>query len=444
MSSASVKTPVLEPPPRVAAASLNDPSLYIDRELSLLAFQRRVLEEAQDPANALLERVKFLSILFSNLDEFFMVRVAVLKQKAATNVLDGFVAEQLDQIRADVKQVMADAYDTWRDIAKALEGSGIELRSYSQLTNHERSAMEAYFHEVVYPVLTPLAFDPGRPFPHISNLSLNLAVAVRDAKGVERFARVKVPDTLPQLVPVDRSSGGRPVMIWLEHLIIENLQMLFPGLDIIEAYPFRVTRDAEVEIQELESDDLLETIEEAVWQRRFRAVVRLQVSSDIPEHILETLIANLELDRRDVYPRGRSARPEPAEADSVARPAGSERYPVSSAYAAGAESEIGRGHFRGAAPRRSVAAPSFRFLPAGGRIFTARRGRSRRSRDQDYVVSRGAQLAGSRKPAQRHRKRETGRGAGGTESALRRRKQHRMGAERWKPRAFTWCMAWWA
>ncbi len=128
MSSASVKTPVLEPPPRVAAASLNDPSLYIDRELSLLAFQRRVLEEAQDPANALLERVKFLSILFSNLDEFFMVRVAVLKQKAATNVLDGFVAEQLDQIRADVKQVMADAYDTWRDIAKALEGSGIELR----------------------------------------------------------------------------------------------------------------------------------------------------------------------------------------------------------------------------------------------------------------------------------------------------------------------------
>jgi len=303
MSSASVKTPVPEtPPPPPVVRSLNDPTLYIDRELSLLAFQRRVLEEAQDPANALLERVKFLSILFSNLDEFFMVRVAVLKQKAATNVLDGFVAEQLDHIRADVKQLMTDAYDSWRDIAKALEGAGIELRGYSQLTNHERSAMEAYFREVVYPVLTPLAFDPGRPFPHISNLSLNLAVAVRDAKGVERFARVKVPDTLPQLVPVDRAASGRPVMIWLEHLIIENLQMLFPGLDIIEAYPFRVTRDAEVEIQELESDDLLETIEEAVWQRRFRAVVRLQVSNDIPEHILDTLIANLELDRRDVYP----------------------------------------------------------------------------------------------------------------------------------------------
>ena len=138
--------------------------------------------------------------------------------------------------------------------------------------------METYFRQVVYPVLTPLAFDPGRPFPHISNLSLNLAVAVRDAKGVERFARVKIPDTLPQLVPVsmpDQPAGSRPALIWLEQLIIENLQPLFPGLEIIEAYPFRVTRDAEVEIQELESDDLLETIEEAVWQRRFRAVVRL-------------------------------------------------------------------------------------------------------------------------------------------------------------------------
>src|SRR5258708_7830831 len=165
--------------------------------------------------------------------------------------------------------------------------------------------MRQYFEATIFPVLTPLAFDPGRPFPHISNLSLNLAVAVRDAKGVERFARVKVPDTLPQLVPVflpDKPAGARPVLIWLEQLIKENLHALFPGLEVIEAYPFRVTRDAEVEIQELESDDLLETIEEAVWQRRFRAVVRLQVSRDIPEHILGTLIANLELDPRDVYP----------------------------------------------------------------------------------------------------------------------------------------------
>jgi polyphosphate kinase len=289
-----------------SALSLNDPSLYIDRELSLLAFQRRVLEEAQNPANPLLERVKFLSILASNLDEFFMVRVAVLKQKAATSGLDGSVQSQLEQIRSDVKQITNDAYACWRGLAGALETTGIELRDYSQLTVRQRESVESYFRQVVFPVLTPLAFDPGRPFPHISSLSLNLAVAVRDDKGVERFARVKVPDTLPQMVPVDQTpagaAGARPVLVWLEQVIIGNLQMLFPGLEIMEAYPFRVTRDAEVEIQELESDDLLETIEEAVWQRRFRAVVRLQISEDIPEHMLETLVANLELDWRDVYP----------------------------------------------------------------------------------------------------------------------------------------------
>ena len=288
--------------------SLNDPSLYLDRELSLLAFQHRVLQEARDSGTPLLERVKFLSILFSNIDEFFMVRFAVLKQKAASGPIaslqDGSIAEQLDRIRAAVQRLMSEAYDAWREIEAALTQSGIELRDYRELTNRERGLMETYFRQVVYPVLTPLAFDPGRPFPHISNLSLNLAVAVRDVKGVERFARVKIPDTLPQLVPVsmpDQPAGSRPALIWLEQLIIENLNALFPGLEIIEAYPFRVTRDAEVEIQELESDDLLETIEEAVWQRRFRAVVRMQVSRDIPEHLLETLIANLELDPRDVY-----------------------------------------------------------------------------------------------------------------------------------------------
>jgi polyphosphate kinase len=298
----AVTSPAIRPDTIDVSVWANDPNLYVDRELSLLAFQRRVLEEAQDPENPLLERVKFLSILFSNLDEFFMVRVAVLKQKVPTT-LDGS-AEQLERIRAAVKQLMADAYQTWREIEAALQTAAIELRNYSQLSQRERTAMELYFRQVVYPVLTPLAFDPGRPFPHISNLSLNLAVAVRDSKGVERFARVKIPDTLPQLVPVpqDAASPARPVMIWLEQLITENLHALFPGLEVIEAYPFRVTRDAEVEIQELESDDLLETIEEAIWQRRFRAVVRLQVSREIPEHILETLIANLELDPRDVYP----------------------------------------------------------------------------------------------------------------------------------------------
>ena len=301
MSSPSLQTPAPETSP-LPPLSLSDSSLYIDRELSLLAFQRRVLEEARDPENPLLERVKFLSILSSNLDEFFMVRVSVLKQKAASNVRDGCLIEQLDQIRANVKELVTDAYETWREMDRELAAAGIAIREYKKLTTRERASLEAYFRDVVFPVLTPLAFDPGRPFPHISNLSLNLAVAVRDKEGVERFARVKIPDTLPQLLSVDGTAGARPSLVWLEELIQENLQMLFPGLEVIESYPFRVTRDAEVEIQELESDDLLETIEEAVWQRRFKAVVRLQVSDSIPEHILETLAANLELDPRDVYP----------------------------------------------------------------------------------------------------------------------------------------------
>jgi len=298
MTGSAPKIPTLEPP-----VSLTDPGAYLDRELSLLSFQQRVLEEAEDPENPLLERVKFLSILFSNLDEFFMVRVAVLKQKAASNTLDGAVTEQLERLRSEVKRLAAEAYDCWREIDALLDQAGIQIRDYSDLTHREQSAMKAYFRQVVYPVLTPLAFDPGRPFPHISNLSLNLAVAVRDSKGVERFARVKVPDTLPQLVPVpEQPPGARVVLVWLEQVISGNLHTLFPGLEVIEAYPFRVTRDAEVEIQELESDDLLETVEEAIWQRRFRAVVRLQVSGDAPEHILDTLVANLELNRRDVYP----------------------------------------------------------------------------------------------------------------------------------------------
>jgi polyphosphate kinase len=288
-----------KPEPR----TLDDPSLYLDRELSLLAFQRRVLDEARDLDNPLLERVKFLSIFFSNIDEFFMVRVALLKQKAGPRIPEGPLAEQLERIATEVRRLMADAYETWRELELALAHSSIEVRDYTDLGKRERAAMETYFRDVVYPVLTPLAFDPGRPFPHISNLSLNLAVAVRDEKGVKRFARVKVPDTLPQLVPIpaDHHPGSPAMFVWLEHVITANLPALFPGLTIIEAHPFRVTRDAEVEIQELESDDLLETIEEAVWQRRFRAVVQLQVSRSIPEYLLELLLANLELERRDVY-----------------------------------------------------------------------------------------------------------------------------------------------
>jgi polyphosphate kinase len=159
---------------------------------------------------------------------------------------------------------------------------------------------------VVFPVLTPLAFDPGRPFPHISNLSVNLAVLIRDSKGQEHFARVKVPDSLPQIIAVDRVARKKAPLksqafIWLEDLIASNLQALFPGMEIVESHPFHLTRDADLEIQELEAGDLLETTEESLRQRRFGDVVRLQVGVGTPQHILKILINNLEVDRKNVY-----------------------------------------------------------------------------------------------------------------------------------------------
>ena len=287
------------------APGLDDAQLFCNRELSLLAFQKRVLAEAKDPSNPLLERVNFLSIFGSNLDEFFMVRVAVLKQRAAAGVhevgADGLTGtELLEAIRTEVMDLTDQAYACLREsIRPALEQAGVRLLDYADLDDAGRQALDAYFSQTVFPVLTPLAFDPGRPFPHISNLSLNLAVVVRDADGVEHFARLKVPNTLPQLVPV---LPGNDTFVLLERVIVPNLQALFPGLEVVEAHPFHVTRDAEVAIQELESDDLLETIEEAVWRRRFRAVVRLQLDKTIPAHIQRILTEELEVDPRDIYP----------------------------------------------------------------------------------------------------------------------------------------------
>jgi polyphosphate kinase len=258
------------------AFNLDDPRLFHNREISLLSFQERVLGEPGEASNPHLERLNFLSIFGSNIDEFFMVRVAGLKQKAASGVqelgLGGTSGtELLESIRSEVVRLTDKAYSCLhKSICPELERAGIQLVDYAALSEDERTRLNEYFHRTVFMVLAPLAFDPGRPFPHISNLSLNLAVVVQDVRGVERFARVKIPDTLPQLVPVPGPAGGdRSIrFVWLEQLIIANLQALFPGLEIKEAHPFHVTRDAEASIQELESDDLLETIEEAVWRRK--------------------------------------------------------------------------------------------------------------------------------------------------------------------------------
>jgi polyphosphate kinase len=298
-----------------AISALDDPELYVNREISLLDFQRRVIEEAQDDTVPLLERVKFLSIVGSNLDEFFMVRVAGLKRQVEKGVLecgpDGMTpAAQLVAIRERIATLFHAAHECWQtQVMPSLRKAGIEVADYSQLTPSQRSALNKYFHETIFPTLTPLAFDPGRPFPHISNLSLNLAVLIRDKEGVEHFARVKIPNSIPQLVavkllPREKSANPknpRQCFIWLEQLIIANLKLLFPGMRILEAHPFHVTRDAETVIQELEAGDLLESVEEGVWQRRFADVIRLEVNQTMPPAVLKILMENLEVNGDDVY-----------------------------------------------------------------------------------------------------------------------------------------------
>ncbi|HEX5045071.1 MAG TPA: polyphosphate kinase 1 [Candidatus Polarisedimenticolaceae bacterium] len=287
------------------ARDLDDPGLYVNRELGLLAFQRRVLEEAEDPANPLLERVKFLGILGSNLDEFFMVRVAGLKQQVEAGVTevspDGRTpAQQLEAVRQEAAALMLAARACLEErLLPELAAAGIRVTEHRSLDPTARAALRSWFERTVFPVLTPLAFDPGRPFPHISNLSLNLAVLLRDLEGRERFARVKVPGTLPRLVPVH--TGGERVFVWLEDVVAAHLEALFPGMHVLESHPFRVVRNADFEIQELEAADLLETVEEGVRRRRFGEVVRLTVRQGIADRVLRLLVHELEVDLQDVY-----------------------------------------------------------------------------------------------------------------------------------------------
>jgi polyphosphate kinase len=295
---------------------LDHPQWYLNRELSQLEFFQRVLEEAKAESIPLLERVKFLAIVGSNLDEFFMVRVAGLKQQIAAGVvepsIDGLTpAEQLAAIRKAVSRLLTEARTCYQDdLLPTLAEAGIHILGYPDLDHRQKAYVKKYFVQVVFPVLTPLAFDPGRPFPHISNLSLNLAVLIRDPAGTERFARVKVPGTLPRLLPLRRSSGGvrkdgiaprSHYFVWLEQVIAAHLEALFPGMEILAAHPFRVVRDADILIKELEADDLLDTMEESVRRRRFGSVVQLALNKSTPVDIRDILRENLEVERRDIY-----------------------------------------------------------------------------------------------------------------------------------------------
>ncbi len=284
-----------------------DPSLYINRELSWLEFNERVLEEARDNRHPLLERVKFLSIVSSNLDEFFMIRVAGIQEQVRANLVelspDGMTPDQqLKAIHERVSIMLKDMRDYfWNDLHPALAAAGIYLLKMDELQPAERATLAELFAREIFPVLTPLAFDPGHPFPYISNLSLNIAVVVVTPQGDERFARVKVPDVISRLVQIPNGNSQTVRFVWLEDLISENLGLLFPGMTVKESYVFRVTRNADMEIQEDEAEDLIYSIEESLRMRRYGSVVRVAVQNKMPARIKDILIENLEVLPDGVY-----------------------------------------------------------------------------------------------------------------------------------------------
>lgn len=292
---------------------LDHPSLYFNRELSWLEFNRRVLDEAQDERNPLLERVKFLSIFSSNLDEFFMIRVSGLRRQLHSGVVnpppDGMsAAEQLAAIHELLTPMLELSTSMWKaQLRPELAANDIHILSYGDLKKKQRRMLRHHFQSEIFPALTPLAFDPSHPFPHISNLSINLAVVVRHPEKGERFARLKVPQVFPRLLRIPKEEradrhglvglkdSGPAYFVWLEEVVAANLDMLFPGLEVLAAYPFRITRDADFEIEEDEASDLLEAMEEVVGQRHFGFAVRLEVDSKTPEPIRDILVRNLGL-----------------------------------------------------------------------------------------------------------------------------------------------------
>jgi polyphosphate kinase len=299
----------------LSTINLSDPQYYFNRELSWLEFNRRVLHEVIDPRTPLLERVKFAAIFASNLDEFFMVRVASLQRQveATVNILapDGHTPQkQLDEIAQRLRPMIAQLQELFdAELRPQLAAEGVHILQLSELNQSQRRYLQQYFGKRIFPVLTPLAVDPSHPFPVMSNLSLNLAVVLKDAEtGEEGFARVKVPDSLPRFVPLPpevHPPSDRSV-IWagvsLEQVIADNLESLFPGMTIQEHHLFRVTRDADLAVQEEEADDLLEAIAQELGKRRFGgSVVRFQFAPTMSEFVKQTLVKGMNVDPNDLY-----------------------------------------------------------------------------------------------------------------------------------------------
>jgi len=312
--------------PRVAGNAVPDdlrrPELYYNRELSWIAYDTRVLEDAENPQrHPLLERVKLLSIFSTNLEDFFMIRVSGLREQVAVALgdlsPDGMTAgEQLAAIREQIPILLRRQRRLWHDeLLPALAAQNICVVDIDDVAPDDRAALDRYFEREVFPVLTPLAVDPGHPFPLISNLSLNLAVTISDKQHGSRFARLKIPlPMLPRFIPVPppedlamaedaavAAVATARTFVLLEQLVAANLDHLFPGLDVIESYPFQVVRDADIEIAEDEASDLSMSVEQGLSDKRFGSVVCLFVGGAIPEQIRTLLMENMQIGPSDMY-----------------------------------------------------------------------------------------------------------------------------------------------
>ena len=287
--------------------------MFINRELSWLEFNDRVLHEAEEAANPLLERVKFAAIFSSNLDEFFMIRVAGIKRKIAAGIAlpgpDGRTpTQQLQNVREKTQQSLDRQADLiTNELIPELAAQGISVVPYRELTESQQAALSRRFEDELFPILTPQAIDRGRRFPHVSNLSLNLIAALELPEG-SRYARIKIPATLPRFVPVPTASqddGREPPLVftWLEQVVAANLPRLFAGATVTASYPFHVTRDSDIELDEDDDDegDLMMSMRESIAQRAFGPVVRLMIERGLPDEVREWLVEHLHADNRDLY-----------------------------------------------------------------------------------------------------------------------------------------------
>ena len=291
--------------------SLDDPQLYFNRELSWLKFNKRILEEAEDPTQPLLERVKFLAICGNNMDEFFMSRISTLRHQAengALNISSGATTpyEQLEAIREEVCRLNTGYFEVWNDLKVQLAQNGIYIHKIADLSAERQAQLREFFENNVYPILTPLSFDSNHPFPFVSGGFINLAIVVSDKSGNSKFTRVKVPgkNLVERFIRIEEKSAEKAAefhLVMVEDLIMSNLDLLFPGMVIEKVYQFRVMRDAEFEIEVDETTDILTAVEEGLESRFVGEPVRLEVSENTPDNIIELLAWNLKLPKYLIY-----------------------------------------------------------------------------------------------------------------------------------------------